>query len=463
MPVAGGRGGGTNQTGRPPKDKDPIIKGPQPGTATAAAVLGGSSSTSSSSPGSSAGSRGGAVSGAKAGTASSSSSSASSSASSGYNSYLAAQNKAKDAAKNRYLEDAQRLNGQIAALAAALGPRGEFRDALDKRLKGVDEVLGEQTKEMLLGFDERTKSLDADQKNNEIAAGDSGVENDTNRVRERRSALGEAAAQGAGESDQLATQLMSLRNWEANQGEISRSYADSARSIVASRVDLRADTRTALQNMALEADSDKQQLWDDFWQQSSETQVALGNALGQQAEYYGLAKEQGAGKVKRAELAPLGINGTNEPKRGKLGDRRFDTTINEDYLEVGEEKGSRLGQALFKPGPKQHTEIGRAGDKGDRGKPGKGKPGQNGTKSQGGKGSIGIGKAMSEAEAASDAAFMAGTNLMGRAYDPQGVPKWLKGWGPDIAEPKALGSSLIQNARTTVAQKAPEGATLRKW
>lgn len=461
MPVAGGRGGGTNQIGKPKKDRDPIVKTP-----TASTTLQPSSSVATSSPsrpGSAAGTRGGGVLGASRGGRPSTSSS-SSSASSSTNAYLAAQRKSQAAAKNRYLEDASRLNGQIAALAEALGPKGEFKDALEKRLKGIDETLKEQTTELLGGFTERWSSLDADQLNNEIAAGDSSNENDTNRVRERRAALSEAAMQGAGESDQLLSQVMSLRNFEANQGEINRSYSDSARSIVASRIDLRADTRNALQNMAVEADADRQQLWDDYWQQSSETQVALGNALGQQAEYYGLAKEQGAKSVARADLAPgLGSGRGKGKGRGKGRVSGFGMDEGAGGFEAENEPDTSYQSGGKGRGMLEFRTTTSTGGQGQATRGGKKKPGQNGTKSQGGKGNLGIDKAMDRAERESDEAFMKSSELMGRAYDPKGVPEWLKSWGPEITEPKQLGSSLLQNARTTIAQKRPEGATLRKW
>lgn len=115
---------------------------------------------------------------------------------------------------------------------------------------------------------------------------------------------------GAGESDILRAQQMSLRNWQANQSEISRAYFDSLTSANASRVDMTVDTRTSLINNQMQAEADREQYWNQYYDRRSETLTALGNALGQQAEYYGLADEAiDSNKVEKKQKRAAHLSG----------------------------------------------------------------------------------------------------------------------------------------------------------
>lgn len=367
---------------------------------------------------------------------------------SSYDKYLRQQKaeaaKAKAKAAERYMTDAKNLEGQIAALRAALRPSGAFKDALKIRLKNNKTLEAQQLGALESAFGERWGSLDADAKNNEAAASDSSGLNERNRIRERANALSEAAAQGAGESDTLRTQQMSLRNWEANQGEINRAYYDSGRSIENSRIDLRADTRNALQNVASDAASKRAQLRDDYYAQISETQTALGNALGQQAEYYGLAKEQGAS---------LSVSASAGSKGGRKG-----KNLGTSYVAGPGEPGSGWEEEAYVAGP---------------GEPGSGwgrQPGRGGrarasasAKVRGGKGRRGRPNLQEQAANQSDEAFMEATRAIGRAGRSVGIPEELLGWGPEIPETPTLGNSVYLGSTQSPAMKRPEGATLRKW
>jgi hypothetical protein len=358
--------------------------------------------------------------------------------------------KQKILTRDRYIEDAERLGGQVRALRAALGPKGAFRDALETKLENNKEAMEQQLGALEKGFGERWGSLDADELNNEIAVADTSVQNEGNRVRERTMALGEAAAQGAGESDQLRTQLMSLRNWDANQNEANRAYHDGARSIQNSRIDLVGDTRTAMQNVWYEADADKQQLWNDFHAQQSESRTALGNALGQQAEYYGLAKAENVG-------GKVSVGGGRGGKGGKGGQANYDPGSNVGYSPGSH--GVKTGGINGRPNVSNLAvpEDNREGQKRGKGK---------GTSKTGGHRDkrMNLGKAMDKAERQSDRNFMRATNQIGMAYDSNGMPANLETWGDDKVKPtEMLSNSLLQSARTTIAQQRPEGATLRTW
>jgi len=229
-------------------------------------------------------------SGGSGGTSSTGSSSTSGSGGGGYSSYLASQKKAQNKAARRYIAQAESMAGQIKALKKSLS--SGFKTALEQRLRNISLVQGQQDSILLEGYNQRVKSLKDAASDNEKAAGDASFQNLGNRARERTNAVTEAMSQGAGESDVLKSQLMSLRNWDANQGEIHRSFFDTLRSVNSSLTDLNVDTKTARVNMASQANADRDQVYSQYYNQRSETYTQLGNLYGQQGELFGLAQEQ---------------------------------------------------------------------------------------------------------------------------------------------------------------------------
>lgn len=187
---------------------------------------------------------------------------------------------------------------QIDALRIALGKKG-FLKQLHQKLANVRLAGGQADRELMRGYQERVGSLEQAESDNEKAAGAQGFANLANRSRERANALGEAMSSGAGESDILRAQQMSLRSWNANQNEVSRAFFDTQSSINSSLGDLLADTRSARVNNSAMANADREQLWTNYYNQRSETLTQLGNAQGQQAEYYGLANEAVSSKKTR--------------------------------------------------------------------------------------------------------------------------------------------------------------------
>lgn len=211
------------------------------------------------------------------------------------NPYLAQQKKAQKKAANRYIEQAKSMAGQIAALKNSLSEG--FKANLTQRLANITLVQGQQDATLMEGYNNRVKALDDSAKDNEKAEGDASFQNLGNRARERANAVTEAMNQGAGESDVLQAGLMSLRNWDANQGEINRSFFDTLRSVNSSLTDLNTDTKTARVNMASQANADRDQVWSNYYDQRSETYTQLGNLYGQQGELYGMANEQVGSKA----------------------------------------------------------------------------------------------------------------------------------------------------------------------
>jgi hypothetical protein len=418
----------------------------------------------------------------KSGSASSSSSSSKSS--DPYAQSRADQRKRDMATRDRYIGDAEQMQGQIRALRHTLGKKGDFKDALKKRLRNINTVLDDQLADLDKAAAARAGSLDLDAKNNEIAAGDATTETDANRIRERTMALSEVAAQGGGESDALRAQLMSLRSGAANQNEVNRSFADSERSINSSRLDLALDTHNARVNMMTEANADKEQLWGDFYAQTSEAQTQLGNALGQQAEYYGLALEA-------QQNAGGGGKGKGKGGKGKDGGKPVRGGKGGGELNIGGPDGGRphgggrpgggltgptLGRVRAGSGEIEPTGLGGPrGNKGPRYGLGEGNEGprlgnvlnggRGGGKSGAGRRRFGKGLAGDEARASaqSDRAFLAAAKSQGRVWKNPGLSKEMENWQPPEFETKVQTNSLLQSVRTVQAPTAPEGATLRKW
>lgn len=192
-----------------------------------------------------------------------------------------------------YLDQAGNLQVQAKALRHALNI--DLKGALKTKLGDVNQVLHEQQRILMDGYRRRVGSLEGAFEDNEKAASSATTAANQNRLRERNNALNQIAVQGAGESDAMNAQLMSLRNWNANQGEVERTRYDTLRSINSSLTDLNVDTKTARVNNVLQAQADKSQLWTNFYNQKSEIYTSLGNTLGQIADYQDTAKAYGVG------------------------------------------------------------------------------------------------------------------------------------------------------------------------
>lgn len=196
-------------------------------------------------------------------------------------------------AGNRYLSQAANLEAQARSLQYAL--KNSYGDALRQKLQNVNEILQVQDKTLMQGYRKRVGSLQGALDDNEKASSTQSMMNEGNRVRERSDALNEIALQGAGETDNMAAQLMSLRNWQANESEVKRAEFDTLRSINSSLTDLNVDTKAGRINLEAQSLADKELLWTNYYNQRGESLTALGNIRGQQADYRDMAKEYGVG------------------------------------------------------------------------------------------------------------------------------------------------------------------------
>lgn len=200
----------------------------------------------------------------------------------------------RNRAADKYLDLAADLQGQAQALRYALN-KG-FEKARRQQMRDIDQTERQADSLLLEGYRARANDLGASARDNNKATAAEAVANVNNRSRERMAATTEALNNGAGETDVLRAQGMSLRNWEQNQREINRSHYDTMRSINSSLTDLTMDTKTARANNAVQANADREQLWKDYYNQKSEAWTQLGNIYGQQAEYYASAQEMKPGR-----------------------------------------------------------------------------------------------------------------------------------------------------------------------
>lgn len=344
---------------------------------------------------------------------------------------------AKKAASKRYVGAAETLGLQADALRAALAPTG-MKARLDQMLANVQlqQTQGDET--LLSGFNARVGSLTvASLDNDKAAAGDS-FANLSNAGRERANALSEATTHGAGESDVLASQGAALRNWNANQSEVNRAFFDSRTSINSSITDLNVDTRTARINNVAEANSDRSQLWTNYYDNRAESLTQLGNTLGQMSEDYGLANEQVATK-----LTPV-----------KKGASKY------TGLSLAQQKGNiATGKALGQ-------RVGPNGEIVPKGKP---IPKPFVPKIPTGRQSTAVPKIKNPTTAdlqkststASGKAFMDAAKETDNAYKDPGVPDTIRNWGGAAK----FEAPMLQNQSLSASpQRAkPQGATLRKW
>ena len=187
---------------------------------------------------------------------------------------------------------------QLTALQGLL--KGGFAKAREQKLKNTHTLYAAQDKDLVNGYNSRMAGILKNRDDNEKSEVDASFANLSNRARESTDLLAQAASQGAGETDTLKTQLMAIRNWDANQADVNRSYFDTQRSINSSIADLNADSRTARMNLAVDALGDYDQIWTNYYNQRADAYTQMGNVHAnpysdshdpKSTAYAGMAKE----------------------------------------------------------------------------------------------------------------------------------------------------------------------------
>jgi hypothetical protein len=276
---------------------------------------------------------------------------------SGSSSYDAQRNAERAAAGQRYLDQAAALEAQVAAIRYAL--ETGFQAGLDQNLTDVGKALEEQLAILKTSHSSRARSfLDsaADAEKSQASQSEGAFEN---LVRERQDGISAVLEQGAGETDALRAMVMSARNWSNNMREGNRAYFDTMRSVNSGLTDLNLDTQNAMAGAYTSAESERERLWQDFYNRRSESFTQLGNIRGQQREYYASAREYGKGtpneETARKESEDAFMNAAKEA--GKSYERQAIPPWIKDYK--GQEKvearqtNTDLGAAMQFTKPKK--------------------------------------------------------------------------------------------------------------
>ena len=192
-----------------------------------------------------------------------------------------------------YQSRAGNLDPQIAALRLALDK--SFKSSLDQNLKDVGTMLGEQFDLLKQGASKRALEFLEGAKNTEKASAGQAETNMSNLVRERQDSLTAVLEHGAGQTDLLRAMVGAARNWHTNAQEGNRAYFDSMQGTNAGIVDLNVDTQTALSNAYNQGETEKERLWQDFYNRRSDSFTQLGNLYTSQADLLDQAKENKVG------------------------------------------------------------------------------------------------------------------------------------------------------------------------
>ena len=164
---------------------------------------------------------------------------------------------------------------QLSALKKLVG--GGFQKVRDQKLSDVIQEYKNNDAVVLKGYKDKVGSLRKVRSDNDKAEADQSFANLANRGREIGDQLAQAALQGAGETDTLRGQFMAVRNWDANQADVNRSYFDTTRSINSSLQDLNSDVRQQRVNLATGMLGDKAQVYDDYYKSRADAYTQMGN------------------------------------------------------------------------------------------------------------------------------------------------------------------------------------------
>lgn len=152
-----------------------------------------------------------------------------------------------------------------------------YETARDKKLGNITAGLKASDKTLLANYSKLAKGLVATRADNDMSEADQTYANIANTIRERGDIVSEVASQGAGETDRLQAQLQALRNHDANQNDINRSFYDTLRGVNRSITGLNTETITGRKNIFDQAETDREAAWSNFYNQQADTWTEIFN------------------------------------------------------------------------------------------------------------------------------------------------------------------------------------------
>lgn len=180
----------------------------------------------------------------------------------------AAEASARQAGKDRTARENQATQAIIDALMKSLGGYAGGRDT---KLANAEMVLKNALSGIQANYDSSLADYNETGRMNEQDEAGKTAANLQNRARERSSLLEQAASLGAGETDQLRSQLQAFQNFDANALEISRAFNDTQRSINSQIAGANNQSETARRNAWNQNQDQKGDAWNEYWKNMTDT------------------------------------------------------------------------------------------------------------------------------------------------------------------------------------------------
>lgn len=186
----------------------------------------------------------------------------------------AAQAAANKAAKDQSIK-------QNAATRAGAEAKAKLFASFDKQLAtktgNADRIRASGDSTLLKGYGDALTGLRGTREDNEKSEADASYGNFVNALRERSDIMQEVASQGAGETDLLRANVNALRNWDANQQEVNRSFFDTQRANIRALDSLNTDTITGRKNLWDKMEDAREAAYSDYYNQRSDTFTEIYN------------------------------------------------------------------------------------------------------------------------------------------------------------------------------------------
>lgn len=193
-------------------------------------------------------------------------------------------------AANKYQSAAERLIAQADKLKIALGKDG-YKKRLTQQLKNVTLQFNEQDSLILDQYARGRRELERKEATttDELSTATSSAL--TNLGRERAEAMQQVTLQGASGTDMLRAMGASLRNWQANQREVTGNYVDAMDALNSSEAEMVNMVRSQRQSAWRQREEQRSTLYNRYYDQLSQTYTDYGNKLGEAANMWGEAVE----------------------------------------------------------------------------------------------------------------------------------------------------------------------------
>lgn len=189
----------------------------------------------------------------------------------------------------KYLSRAGRQQLKLAEIERS--KIGGLRSQYDEAKTHIADLLGKDLSRLLSNHALVGDNYASLAQKNDAGEADSSFANLSNMRRERQQTLDHVRQQGGGETDLLKAQSAALRNWNVNQQDTQRNYADTVSDINSGINDANIATGDSMYNAIKESDAQQRQAFNEM---KSGVGSALGTIIdmtGQADMFYGQARD----------------------------------------------------------------------------------------------------------------------------------------------------------------------------